>query len=305
MGRSRELVLVYKGMPKVSLKDKFNIVLTPQNYILKKENLPIKKEYQSKKIVSSIFDSFIDNKEDYLFFVYKDDEDWTFIAYKQQEIINLLKEVGIPLSNIDGIFFAQQMISSISNPISLGVDKAMVTIDKIVTVVPKNILPKDTIYTDLSTNILPKKSATLSTTHSYLDRKTSIILSVVFSIFAISFIMEGLRYTTSSHQQSVEVQEIIQHYPKLQSSYTRDSILAKYTRIDTEQRKKRELIKKLSKLINQKVKIENFQLNQNNYTATLSTPDKNIIDIIKQKIKSTKMQISNISSNQLTIKGHL
>jgi len=305
MGNSKELILVYKGMPKVSLEDRFSIVLTPQNYILKKEKLPIKQEYQSKKIVSSIFDNFIENKDEYSFFVYKEEEEWIFIAYKQQEVMDLLEEAGIPSSNVDEIFFAQQMVSSISKPISLGDDSAMAVINGIATIVPKSILPKDTVYENILEDTVPKKSVPLSSESSFVTKKTAIILSITFSIFAILFIMEGIRYTKSSQQKSDKVQEIIQLYPSLQSSYKRESILSKYSRIDKEQRSKRELIKKLSKLINQKVKIEKFYVKRNQYMVILSTPNQNILRDIKQKVESNKMKVSDISSNKLTIKGHL
>jgi len=305
MGNSKELVLVYKGMPTVSLDDRFSIVLTPQNYILKKENLPIKQEYQSKKIVSSIFDNFIDNKDEYSFFVYKENEDWIFIAYKQQEIIELLEEAGIPSANVDEIFFAQQMVSSISKPISLGEKNALVVIDDIATVVPKSILPDNTIYENELEDIHPKKSVPLSNDNSYIDTKTSIIYSSIFILFAIFFILEGMRYTHSSKEKSNKVETILQHYPALESSYKRESILSKYSIIDKEQRAKRELIKKLSRLISQNVKIEKFDLRQQKYMVILSTPDTHLLKQIQQKVKSNGMQISNISSNKLTIKGHL
>jgi len=305
MGHSKELVLVYKGMPKVSLEERFSIVLTPQNYILRKEKLPIKQEYQSKKIVSSIFDSFIDNKDEYSFFVYKEDEDWIFIAYKQQEVIDLLEESGIPSSNVDEIFFAQQMVSSISKPISLGEQNALTVIDGIATVVPKSILPDETVYENELEDIHPKKSVPLSTSNSYIDIKTALIFSAIFFIFAIFFIMEGMRYTSSSKEASQKVEEILQHYPALESSYKRESILSKYTHIDQEQRAKREVIKKLSKLISQNIKIEQFELKQNSYTAVLSTPNTQLLNQIKRKVKSNGMQISNISTNKITIKGHL
>jgi len=305
MGNSKELVLVYKGMPKVSLEERFSIVLTPQNYILRRENLPIKQEYQSKKIVSSIFDNFIEDKDKYSFFVYKEDEDWIFIAYKQEEVIELLEEAGIPSSNVDEIFFAQQMVSTITKPISLGKNNALVVIDGIATVVPKSILPEDTVYENIIEDIHPKKSVPLSNEHSYIDTKTALIFSAIFTIFAIFFIIEGMRYTHSSQKASTKVEEILQHYPALESSYKRESILAKYSNIDKEQRAKREIIKKLSKLINQNIKIEQFELNAKTYSAVLSTPNTRLLNQIKQKVKANGMQITNISSNKITIKGHL
>jgi len=305
MGNNKGLILVYKGMPKVSLEDRFNIVLTPQNYILKKEKLPIKQEYQSKKIVSSIFDNFIENKDEYSFFVYKEGEEWIFIAYKQEEVISLLEEAGIKPSNVDEIFFAQQMVHSITKPVSLGDGSAMAVIDGIATIVPKIILPDDTVYANLLEDTTPKKSVPLSTGNSYIPKKMSIAISAIFSIFAILFIMEGVRYASSSKEKSQKVQEIIEQYPSLQSSYKRDSILSKYTKIDKEQREKRDILKRLSKLINQRVKLEELQLKQHSYSAKLSAQQSNILNSLRHKAKSNNMQISGITSNQLTIKGNL
>lgn len=305
MGKSKKLLLVYKDMPKVSLDDRVNIVLTPQVYIVKKENLPIKKEYQAKKIVLSVFDDYIKDAKGYSFFVYKDNQDWIFIAYKQDDIINLLKENDIPLSKVENIFFIQQMAPEIKTPIRLTNSNALVVIDGIVTLVPQHILPEDTVYDDILKAVLPKKSVSLSSNLSLLDDKTSIYLSIIFVIFGVLFIVEANRYLSTSKDNQQQIKKVLENYPSLQSSYTRKNILLKLQKIDKEQRLKREFIKKISKLLNKNIKIDKLELNQNNYNVMLDIKDISMLKRVMHKAKALGMSVKKLSNSQLQIKGSL
>ena len=305
MGNNKKLLLVYKGMPKISTKESFNVVLTPQNYIVKKEELPIKQEYQAKKIVLSIFDNYIDNKEDYSFFVYKEDKYWIFIAYKYNEILELLKEAGISLSQVENIFFIQQMQHSISKPILLSNNQVLTVIDGIVTIIPKEILPPDTLYADDDfTAKLPKKSISITTT-SIFTTKLSISLSIVFILFGILFIVEAQRYVKSIEESEAKIEQVLENYPSLHSSYTRNSILSKYMKIDNEQRSKREMIKKLAKLLNKNVKVNKFELKQNSYNVILEIQNRTKLKQMMQKIKSKGMKVKKLSTTRLSIQGKL
>jgi hypothetical protein len=303
MEDNKELVLVYRGMPQVNRDDRFSVVITPQNYLLKKEHLAIKQEYQSKKIAASLFDEFIENNKDaYSFFVYKEDEDWIFIAYNQNEIMELLEEVGISASNVDEIFFAQQLVSSIDKPISLGEDKALVSIDGIATIVPKNILPKDTEYVHISDEVQPKKAVFLSKEYM-LDSKTTLLFSIIFIIFGLLFLIESRNMVMHGSQNQEKIDKIIENNPALSSSYTRESILSKYQQIDKTQRAKREIVAKLSKIVDSSVKVDEFKLSNNKYSAILSVQNANQISSLINRAKRQGLKVAKLSPNQLKIEG--
>jgi len=307
MEDSKGLVLVYSGMPPVNREDRFSIVITPQNYLLKREYLAIKQEYQSRKIASSIFDEIIeDDKDEYSFFVYKDDDAWIFIAYKQKEIMKLLSEVGISPNNVDEIFFAQQLAPFITKPISLGNDNALISLNGIATVVPKNILPEDTEYENISSEMQPKKAAMqLSSTIALIDSKYILLISIVFIIFGLLFLIESRNSIQINKENQNKVYDILKHNPSLSSKYTRESVLSKYTKIDKIERAKRDLIAKLSKIIDKGVKINSFNLHKNTYSLNLVLTNKNMLNTIKRKAKLNGFSVEILGNDEILIKGKL
>ena len=305
MEDNKKLVLVYKGMPRVDRDDRFSVVITPQNYLLRKEQLAIKQEYQSRKIASSLFDDFIESdKEDYSFFVYKEDEEWIFIAYKQEEIMELLEEVGISSSNVDEIFFVQQLTSSIEKPISLGSDKALVSIGGVATIISKSMLSEDTEYMNMSDDVQPKRAVVLSKEYVF-DSKIALLLSIIFIIFGLLFLIEGRNIVSSMPKSQGETSTILKNNPSLSSSYTRASILTKYKKIDTIERAKRDLIAKLSKIIDSDIKVDEFYLNKNRYNALLYVKNTNQIPALIRRAKKNGFKADKVSSNQLKIEGKL
>ena len=60
MGSNKELLLVHASMEDVSLAHSVNVMLTPQFYTLKKEELPVKYLYQAKRIAPSLFDGLLE-----------------------------------------------------------------------------------------------------------------------------------------------------------------------------------------------------------------------------------------------------
>jgi hypothetical protein len=303
MEDNKELILVYKEMPIVNRDDRFSVVITPQHYLLKKEHLAIKQEYQSRKIAASLFDELIDsNKDEYSFFVYKEDEDWIFIAYNQNEIVKFLEEVGISSSNVNEIFFAQQFASSIKHPIKLGNDNALVSINGIATVVSTDMLPEDIQYTDKLDNIKPKKGVLLSQGHMF-DSKIASILSAIFIIFGLLFLLEGKNLSLNRPQNQEKINTILEKYPALSSSYTRESILSKYQKINKIERRKRDIIAKLAKIMDSTVKVDEFKLSKNSYSAVLSVENSNQISSLINRAKQNGINANKISSNQLKIEG--
>lgn len=304
---NKELVLVYKGMPKVDREDRFSIVVTPQNYLLKKEHLAIKQEYQSRKIASSLFDEFIEeDKDKYSYFVYKDDDEaWVFIAYKQEDIMQLLEEVGISSENVDEIFFAQQLVSFMDKPIDLGGDKALVVINGIATVVPKNMLSQETQY-DNNISEAPKKAAiSLSSTMALIDGKYASLLSIIFVIFGLLFLIESGNYKGVDETKQGVVSEILQRHPALSSKYTRESILSKYKKVDKLERAKRDLLAKISKIIDDNSRVETLKINHNKYDIILSSDSSASANKIKRKATKYGLKVDLLSGNKLSIKGTL
>jgi hypothetical protein len=302
MAKNKRLILVYKDMPNVKIDDKVSIVLTPQNYILKREKLPIKKEYQAKRVVGSIFDNVLDDMESYSFFIYKDLDEWIFIAYKIDEILTLLEEKNIPISQVQEVFFAQQFIKELSNPIDMG-SVALINLNNIATVVSKMILPKESIYLDEINFKSKVKPVFLKQTNSKIDSTVTKMVSVSLIILAILYFVETQLVIKKGVGDS-NIDEISSDYPALQSSYTRASVLSKYRKIDKIQRLKRDLLKSVFAISKKGVKLEKLNMSSTNYDIVLSLTNRSKDEVVKE-LKSKGLKVHSATSKEIILKGKL
>ncbi len=259
-------MLVYKNMPQVSLSEPVNLLLSPQFYTLKKEQLPIKYAFQAKKIAASLFDGLLEDAHKYEYLVYKEKDDWVFIAYDLEEINTFLLSKGFKPEQIGKIFFAQEALSSFTAPVLLGEKDALVCIDDSITLIPQVALSQSVKTLAFDDSFTPKGGIVLhGMMNALINRKQALVLASLFTLFALSFFAEGWRYGSNTEETSSEINALIEAYPSLQSEYTRKSIVKKYRAIDKNERAKREHIKTLGRMIFKGVKVEHFKMDEKGF----------------------------------------
>ena len=145
-------------MDKVTLSSDVNVMLTPQFYTLKKEPLPVQYAYQAKRIAPSLFEGLLEEGKSYEYIVWKEEEDWVFIAYNLEMIAAFLEDKGFALEQVSKLFFAQQSAKFFTDPMLLGSNEALVSLDNVIVVVPKSALGES-------------KSASLPFTDSFTPKK--------------------------------------------------------------------------------------------------------------------------------------
>ncbi|RRS31378.1 MAG: hypothetical protein P794_04125 [Epsilonproteobacteria bacterium (ex Lamellibrachia satsuma)] len=307
MGSNKELLLVHVDMNHIALSHSVNIMLTPQFYTLKKVELPVKYLYQAKKIAPSLFDGLLDESGTYDYLVYKEDDQWVFIAYNSELIKNFLLSKGINPEQVSKIFFAQQALSSFTAPILLGKNEALVVVDNTVVLVPKAVLEEETKAIMFDNRFTPKRGIALKGRYgSLLTMKQAVFLAAIFAVFAAMFFVEGLRYSKGSNAAKKEMQVLLEAYPSLQSQYARESIAEKYKTIDRKERRKREVVKSLSDMIFKGVVLTSLSLNEKEFKAQFDCNNvkvaKRLMELAKkEKFKSTKPT----DSNAVKIEGRL
>jgi hypothetical protein len=261
-------------MEEQSLSDSVNIMLTPQFYTLKKKKLPIKYLYQAKKIAPSLFDGLLEDVQKYDYLVYKEDEEWIFIAYDLEAISNFLLSKGIKPEQVSKIFFAQQASSSFTAPVLLGEKDALVSLDDTVIVIPQIALKKKNDVVTFNDSFTPKRGVTPEGIGgSLLSKRQTIGLAAFFILFSILFFVEGWRYSHDSQATEEELQMLLEKYPSLQSQYSRENIAAKYQTIDKSERRKREVVKTLAGMIFKGVKVGSFSLNEKTFKVDFICSD--------------------------------
>ena len=301
MENNSQSFIVYKGMPEIKTQKKFNLILPPQLYTLRKEALPVKFAYEVKKVASSFFEGLRDDSSDLDFFVYKENDVWVIIAYNLKEIKLFLEEAGVPLEKIKKIYFSDQLSEYFKNPIKIGDSDFIVNLNGVNTQINKSFLSTNLEESDFSDNIIyPKKGVTLNlSSEGYLDTKTTKIISSMLIMISLIYLIEGFHYSSIESVSSEEITD-----KTLTSSYTRKSILSKYKKIDKEEKAKRNLIKKLSLLVTKKIKVNDFELINNRYILTLVSPSKTEINILKNKAINKGFS-PKINGNKIIIEGEL
>ena len=283
-----------------TLSHSVNIMLTPQFYTLKKEELPLKYLYQAKNIAPSLFDGFLEDAHKYNYLVYREENEWIFIAYDLVAISDFLVSKGIKLEQIGKIFFAQQASSSFTAPVLLGEREALITLDNTVVIIPKIALDEKSEVVLFDDSVTPKTGVTLQGTHgSLLSQKQTIGLSVFFILFAFMFFVEGWRYSHDSQGTQEEMQMLLDEHPSLQSQYTRESISAKYKTIDKNERKKRDIVKTLAGMIFKGVKVGSFSLNEKVFQVEFICSDAKVAKRLIQLAKKSEFNSAKIMTGSV------
>lgn len=309
MENTKELMLIHSQMKHVSSvpAEGINIMLTPQFYTIKREPLPVKYAYQAKRIAPSLFEGLLEDLQNHKYFVFKEEDDWLFIAYDAEKIKTFLQQKGIEIAQVSKIFFAEQVADLFTAPMLLGEQEALVNLKGTMTVVPQVALNPDETPIQINTNFTPKKGVAFEGRgKSMVSTNESYTLAAIFVLFSIIYFVEGSRYGGESEIQAQEMQALLEDYPSLQSSYTRQSISDKYRKIDKNERKKRDVIKALSHMIFKGSTLTSLLVDDKKFQAQFACKNASIAKKLKELAKKEKFNTSKIAnSNDVKIEGTL
>jgi len=212
MGKNKELLLVHSSMNRVSLTDSVNVMLTPQFYTLKREELPVKYAYQAKKIAPSLFEGLLEDKGEHEYLVIKEEEGWVFIAYDIEKISAFLASKGIEKDKVSKLFFAQESSSHFIKPLGLGEREALVSLDDTVVVVPRMALgDEEHISSHFDESFTPTKGGIGikgGSSNTAFTPQQAFSLAAIFMLFAGMFVVEGLRYGGDNKGNAEELETV-------------------------------------------------------------------------------------------------
>jgi len=308
MGSNKELLLVHAEMPRQFLSHDVNVMLTPQYYTLKREDIPVKYLYQAKKIAPSLFEGLLEEVGEYSYLVYKEEEQWIFIAYNLGQIRSLLLSKGIQPEKVSKIFFAQQAVDAFTAPMFLGEKEALVVMENTVVVVPRQALKEETKPLTFDDSFTPKTGISIGggVQGSLLDVTQAALLSTLFILFAAIFFVEGSRYTNSSSEIEEEMQMLLEDHPILQSKIQRESVAQKYTHIETKEKQKRETIKRVSKLIFKGSTLISLTVQDKGFKALFSYTDDAVLKRLQVLAKDEKFaKVKVLNGKKVQIEGAL
>ena len=286
-------------MEPIVLENSVDIILTPQFYTFLREDLDLKFAYQAKQIAPSLFDDYLNNNDEYQYYVYKCKEAWCFFAYNIKEIDLFLESIGIEKHRVSKIYFAQQISEQLENPVLLNDTTILQNIDDTVTLIPKRLMDPNIEYPELDMkNVKLKGGVSMGESlNSFISLKETIILSSLFFMLGSVFILEGNRIKSSIANEDARLSELLDENPKYGSTLLRNSILEKYKPIDTIERKKRETIKEISKLLSAKSQLKKLSVKEKSVRAEILTLDTTINKQVKEHANAKKFKVSGSGQN--------
>jgi len=307
MESSKPLVLIHDDMDQIDEGKSIDIMLPPQFYTMKRQEINIKYLYQAKKLAPSILENLLSDDIEYDYFVFRDRESWIFIAYSSEEINDFLNSKGIEITQISKLYFTQQSESKFSSAISLNDIEALAILDDVVTVIPKSLLSYDTRYQLFDDSFRPDVGISYgASADSILTQKDSIILASIILLFALLFLVEGIRYSKVVADMDEEISILFEEYPALQSQYARENIIKKYHKIDKAERTKREILKNISHLIIPGVEVDSLLLEEKQLFVVFKTPDKKTLLRVEALAKAKGYKSSRVGrENMIKVESKL
>ena len=304
------LLLLHNNLSGVKKSSKYDLVLSPQFYIVKREKLPVKYAFQAKKLAPSVMEDLLPSEFGYEYVVRKDGDDWLLFAYKPKEIENFLQGCcQIPPHKIGQIYFADQL-KPVLKKMPIGIDEynALTLVDDTATIVPRRMLESDR-YAKFTSKLRPQRGFSFkpSSKAGKSDSKISklaVASSVLMALLALAFLIEGVGYKKAITQELASMDGLFSNYPQLQSKLTRDSIKSKYSKIEKSQRAIREALDAFGQLSSKKSILSKLELKPNAIEATFDV-DKKELKKLKAIVANADLKVVKESSNSITVQGAL
>jgi hypothetical protein len=237
---------VWQGKQEYKKGEKFNIILSPSLYWVKKVQLPVKYLREVKKLLPSIFEEILPDGH-FSYSAFKEGDSYYIFAYEDKKILALLEAHGIHHSNIAGVYFAQGELDIEEQVYQINETQVIYAKDDIVIVAPK-IWFATSVPLDLQNHKIHSQSITLQQYGHIVNKgalyKISGALVVLIAIIGTQIMLthEKINYIESLKENIFTKYKL---YPTMMQNR---AILAKYEGIYEIQTKLRGFIALFLKL---------------------------------------------------------
>lgn len=282
---------------KIDVKNKVDIILSPEFYWVRIFDIPVKSVTQARHVLPTLFEDILESVNELSFQVIKlENEKYLCFAYINKRIFEELKNSGISLSLVNSIYFAQTECQEIPQFIS-GDKGFLYTQDGILVKAPKNILNEAVDINKKCNDIeLSSNKVDIKLYNNVLGKKQ------IYSIVIILFILAGLNiYKLIDYKvENSQIDEKISKFKttsKLPSSMIQtNSIIKKYEKIALNENKKREIIEYL--LEDKRFRPSKLSLERNVITISFINIDKNKVEkYISKKYKILSSKVKGLNLN--------
>ena len=276
-----------------------NIILSDHYYWYKRKTFPVKFVWQAKKMASSMFlDESKNSSFDYE--VTKIDKDeFVFLAYDKQKIIDKLEQLGIDINRVNKIHFAQNELIDIKQDLTISDGRVLSIVDGFVTILPSNE-PNKRFLSSILKNIKLKQSGVnlkLDDSKYQVLKKPIIALVILNLVLLIQLISDrGILNNIKEYKS-----DILNNYDLPSTNFQLKSILKKYKTIDIEQQFIRNTIHRVLLMELKKGDfIQKLVYNKNSVNVEIKISELARIDKYKKLLNSM-----NIKPSKIEVQGEI
>ena len=220
--------------PAYKPEERVAVILSPSLYWVKKLSISVKYLRDLKKLLPSIFEEILPDGN-YSYTAYKEGDEYFAFAYKDREIIDLLKARGIPLGNVASIHFAQSELQHLQKPYRLNSKEAIYVQNGVVVLAPLEWF-ESTENLDVNNIALSNKTIQLQQFNHIVDNKSLYKLASLMLFFIVILGVEIFITKTKINSLESKKSSIFHEYNLKSTMIQNRSILQKYEKIDKEQR---------------------------------------------------------------------
>lgn len=282
---------------KIQTIDKIDIILSPEFYWVRVFEIPVKNIMQARHVLPTLFEDILENTTELSYQVLKlENNKYLCFAYINKKIYEAIKNSGISLSLVNGIYFAQNECKGYEQFKSEN-KNFLYTDDGILIKVPSSLASNSVELSEtIDSIILSSNKVNIKLYNNVLSTKQ------IYSIISVLVIVSIMNiYKLIDYQNEVEILdnkiEKIKIESKLPNSLIQtNSILKSNNKKIKNEKIKREFLEYI--FINPSLKLKKITLNRDIITLIVTNLDKKSIE----KYISKKYKILSINNDYLDLK---
>ena len=296
---------VYREMSRVEdVTDRYDLLLSPQFYLMKKEKLPVRFSFEARRVAPSLLEE-LGADIHWSFEVFREGKDhWIVVAYNPSEILDTIEKAGLSPDRIGKLYFAQQFIDDLETPLQLDDQRALIVMDGTVTLVPVSLVELG----DSSPKKLDemKRPSTAFTLHGESGRvrlgsREALWISLALLLLGVIWTTEGIRYRKAKTSLVEKTQKLTEQNPALASSIVRKNIHDQYAAVDRLQRQVRDTLRRIGRLISKESKLSHLKVDARGYTAVIEASGNRLATL--KKLADSADLPATIKGTQLVLHG--
>lgn len=292
--RGRRVLYISEDVEVGEVKSRVDIVLSPKFYWIKREELSVKKERDALKFAPSIFEGQFSNIEDYRFLAIKrGDSEYIFLAYNPKDILEKLQnEFHISEKFLGDIYTAQSELMDIDEPLSLNRVKKVVSIDGIVSEIPKFSHENSINYAG---EFLKKSNRSrFKLKYRGIDGEggSLFVASLIPLAIVVYLTLDIIRLSSDSNYLQSEIERRRDVYSLPSTSFQIESIKNRYEKLESEQSKIRDSLFWLQDIkFSQYGKIEYLAIDRREFKFKLNVKNSKSLNKIKSELQKRDKEV--------------